>query len=76
MEAAGALLGGGFALILGLVYFGFFIVMLILTIRLMTRGIKALDIYINKNQEPPHFIPPQQNFPQPNYPPQNFPDNQ
>ena len=65
------LLGGGVALILGLAYFGFFIVMLILTIRLMTRGIKALDIYINKNQQPP-----QQNFPQPNYPPQNFPENQ
>ena len=75
MEAAGALLGGGFALILGLVYFGFFIVMLILTIRLMTRGIKALDIYINKNQ-PTQFIPPQQNYSQQNYPPQNFPDNQ
>lgn len=75
MEEAGALLGGGFMLIIGLAYFGFFIVMLVLTIKLMTRGIKALDIYINKNQ-PPQFIPPQQNFPQPNYPPQKFPDNQ
>lgn len=75
MEAAGALLGGGFALIIGFAYLGFFIVMLILTIRLMTRGIKALDIYINKNQ-PTQFIPPQQNYSQPNYPPQNFPDNQ
>lgn len=65
------LLSGGFTIILTLVYLGIGLALMVLYIKLALRGIKALDIYINKNQQPP-----QQNFSQPNYPPQNFPDNQ
>ena len=71
MDMAGALLGGGIATILTLVYLGFAIFMIVIYIKLALRGIKALDIYINKNQGNT-----QQNYSQQNYPPQNFPDNQ
>ena len=67
----GSFLGGGFTIILTLAYLVFLIFMLVLYIKLALRGIKALDIYINKNQGNT-----QQNYSQPNYPPQNFPDNQ
>jgi len=71
MEELGALLGGGITLIISLAYLGIALFLMVLYIKLALRGIKALDIYINKNQQPP-----QQDFSQPNYPPQNFPDNQ
>ena len=45
---------GGFAFLgtfISIVYFGFLIYLLVLMIKLATRGIKALDIYIEKNRK-------------------------
>jgi len=52
MSTAGALAGLGFglfAVIIYLVFFALWIWITILAIKFMTRGIKALDIYISKN---------------------------